>query len=140
MGIKVERVIPASRGKVWSELADLASHASWMKDAVEVEFLGASRSGVGTRMRVPTRVGPLRTVDILEVTEWVEGQSITVDHKGLVSGTGRFSLEGDDPTTVVWEETLRFPWWLGGSVAALIARPFLGAIWRGNLRHFAGRL
>ncbi|MEX1249314.1 MAG: SRPBCC family protein [Acidimicrobiia bacterium] len=137
MGIKIERVIPASREKVWSELADLASHATWMKDAVEVEFLGTARSGVGTRMRVPTKVGLFRTVDILEVTEWVEGQSMGVDHKGLVSGTGRFSLEGDDPTTVVWEETLRFPWWLGGPVVAFLARPILRWIWKGNLQRFS---
>lgn len=139
MGIRVEKSIRASREAVWSELANLANHASWMKDAVELEFLGAKQSGIGTRMRVPTRVGPLRTIDILEVTGWIEGESISVNHEGLVSGSGRFSLDGDDPTVVVWEETLRFPWWMGGPVAALFARPILRAIWAGNLRRFAAQ-
>ncbi|MEX0795612.1 MAG: SRPBCC family protein [Acidimicrobiia bacterium] len=139
MGIRVEKSINASRDEVWSELADLATHASWMKDAVAIEFLGGKESGIGTRMRVPTRVGPLRTIDIIEVTGWVDGESISVDHEGLVSGSGQFSLDGDDPTLVIWEETLRFPWWLGGPIAAAFARPILRAIWAGNLNRFAER-
>lgn len=139
MGIRIEKSISASRHDVWSELADLATHASWMKDAVEIEFLGGKQSGNGTRMRVPTRVGPFRTTDILEVTGWVEGESISVDHEGLVSGSGQFSLDGDDPTLVIWEETLRFPWWLGGPIAAAFASPILRAIWAGNLNRFEAR-
>lgn len=139
MGIRVEKSINASRDEVWSGLADLASHASWMKDAVEIEFLGVKQSGIGARMRVPTRVGPFRTIDILEVTDWVDGESITVNHEGFVSGSGRFSLEGDHPTLVVWEETLRFPWWIGGPFSAVLARPILRAIWTGNLRRFAAQ-
>lgn len=139
MGIRVEKSIQANREAVWSELANLANHASWMKDAVELEFLGAQRSGIGTRMRVPTRVGPFRTTDVLEVTGWVEGESISVDHEGLVSGSGQFILDGDAPTVIVWEETLRFPWWVGGPVTAVFARPILRAIWAGNLRRFAAQ-
>ena len=139
MGIRIETSIRASRDEVWSELANFATHPSWMKDAVEVEFLGGKQSGIGTRMKVPTRVGPFRTTDIHEVTGWLEGESISVDHEGLVSGNGRFSLEGDDPTVVIWEETLRFPWWLGGPVAAAVARPILRSIWTGNLDRFAKR-
>ncbi len=139
MGIRVAKSISATRAVVWSELADLATHASWMKDAVEIEFLGEKQSGVGTTMRVPTRVGPFRTTDIIEVTGWVEGESISVDHKGLVSGSGRFSLAGDNPTLVIWDETLRFPWWLGGPIAAAFGRPILRAIWAGNLERFAKR-
>ncbi|MGF1616258.1 MAG: SRPBCC family protein [Acidimicrobiia bacterium] len=140
MGIRVEKSISATRNEVWSELANLATHASWMKDAVEIEFLGVEQSGIGTRMRVPTRVGPFRTTDILEVTGWVDGESITVAHEGLVSGSGRFNLDGDDPTSVIWEETLRFPWWLGGPIAAVFARPILRAVWRGNLGRLAERV
>ena len=77
MGIRVEKSINAHRRQVWLELADLANHDSWMKDAVEIEFLGTKQAGIGTRMRVPTRVGPFRTTDIIEVTGWVDGESIS---------------------------------------------------------------
>jgi carbon monoxide dehydrogenase subunit G len=139
MEIRIEQEVRAPREEVWKELSDLGSHASWMRDAREVQFLGESTSGVGTRMRVPTRIGPVRTNDILEVTDWVEGKSMTVRHLGIVSGTGQFRLEGDGPTVVIWEEELRFPWWLGGLIAAMAARPFLDLIWSGNLKRFAAR-
>lgn len=108
-----------------------------MRDALEIEFLDESKAGVGTRMRVPTRVGPFRTVDVIEVTSWVEGRSIGVVHRGLVTGTGAFRLDGDDPTVVAWEEELVFPWWLGGRLTAFFAGPVLRRFWEGNLRRFA---
>lgn len=109
-----------------------------MKDAISVEFLGIADSGMGTRMRVPTRVGPFRTTDIIEVVRWVEGISIGVEHRGLVSGSGNFRLYPDEAGTLVeWTEDLRFPWWLGGPLTAWLAAPVLRWIWRGNLARFA---
>lgn len=140
MSIRVEREIPASKESVWRELSNLADHPTWMKDAMAIEFLGNSTAGIGTRMLVPTRVGPFRTTDVLEITSWDEGNSIGVVHQGMVSGHGEFRLVGDSPTTIVWEEELTFPWWLGGPVTAFIARPILRRIWAGNLRRFAARL
>jgi carbon monoxide dehydrogenase subunit G len=137
--IRIQEEIPAPRKEVWRALSDLGSHAAWMKDAEEIEFLGESRSGVGTRMRVPTGVGPLRTRDVMEITGWVEGESMSVSHRGVVRGTGQFRLEGQGPTVVIWEESLRFPWWLGGPITAMAARPILKRIWVGNLRRFATR-
>jgi hypothetical protein len=42
--------------------------------------------------------------------------------------------DGRPPTRVTWDERLRFPWWLGGPVAGLVAAPVLRRVWRGNLR------
>ena len=132
--IEVTRDIPVPHDQVWDALADLASHAEWMKDAESIKFIGDSRRGVGTVMEVETKVGPLRTLDVLEVTEWHEGSSIGVLHKGLITGRGNLGAtprNGD--TRVTWVEELRFPWWLGGPITAGIAGAVLGAIWRGNL-------
>jgi hypothetical protein len=106
-----------------------------MRDAESIEFVTEQQSGVGTEMRVKTVVGPLRTIDIMEVTGWVEGQSITVVHRGVVTGEGTLTARADGTVTLVsWDEELRFPWWLGGAITAWLARPVLSAIWRGNLR------
>ncbi len=92
-------------------------------------------------MRVPTRIGIFRTTDILEVVDWVDGQSIAVSHQGVVSGSGRFTLSGDDvETTLTWTEDIVFPWWVGGVVTAWLARPVLKLIWSGNLNRFALQL
>lgn len=86
-------------------------------------------------MEVLTVIGPLRTTDIMEVVGWDEGHSIEVRHEGLITGTGTLRVEGvGNGSKVIWDETLEFPWWLGGPVAAWLAGPVLTAVWRGNLR------
>jgi len=120
---------------VWAAVADLASHAEWMRDAESIVFLGDQRRGKGTMMRVETVVGPFRTADVMEVVGWDEGSTIEVAHQGLVKGRGTLEARPvGEGTMVTWEETLAFPWWLGGAATAWMARPVLAAIWRGNLR------
>lgn len=132
--IEVIRDMPIRHDLVWEALADLRSHAEWMKDAESVEFATEMERGVGTAMRVATRVGPFRTMDVIEVTGWTESESIDVIHKGLVTGSGTLAVSRTNGSTrVSWIENLRFPWWLGGPVTALLAKPVLAAIWRGNL-------
>jgi uncharacterized protein YndB with AHSA1/START domain len=137
--IMVSIDIPRPIGDVWDEAARLDRHAEWMADAEHIEFLDDRRSGVGTAMRVRTRVGPIVMHDDITVEEWAEPRLITVSHNGLVSGIGSFVFE---PTTggtrFSWHEDLEFPWYLGGGLTALFARPVLTRIWRGNLERFAG--
>lgn len=128
--------MPVPLETVWGALADLASHTVWMKDAHSIDFVTAQRAGVGTRMKVKTLVGPLRTIDEMEVVRWDEGRAIEVIHTGLVEGQGTFTIAEPTPgeTDVHWDEELSFPWWLGGPLTAIFARPVLAGIWRGNLR------
>ena len=128
-------MIDAPQQDVWAALADLGSHDRWMRDAESIVFVTDQTSGVGTRMQVKTVVGPLRTVDEMEVVGWVEGESISVVHQGLITGRGVLAATADgDRTEVTWEEELTFPWYLGGAITAWLAKPVLGSIWRGNLR------
>lgn len=116
-------------------MADLKSHTGWMRDARSIEFTSEHHRGEGTRMEVLTVVGPFRTKDIMEVVGWAEGRSIKVRHEGLVTGEGTLQVEAvGEGSRVIWDETLSFPWWLGGQVTAWLARPVLAAVWRGNLR------
>ena len=134
-------VIQAPLDRVWSEAADLPSHAEWMADAESIEFLTEQRSGVGTQMRVETVVGPLRTTDLMVVTDWHHGHAIGVDHQGLVTGRGHFRLAPvAGGTRFTWTEELTFPWFLGGPVTAFFAKPVLGWIWRRNLEGLKRRI
>lgn len=134
--------IAAPLDAVWSEAADLASHVEWMADAERIDFLSNERSGVGTRMAVETKVGPLTTTDIIEVTEWVEPRTIGVVHSGVVTGTGAFMIEALDEqnTRFTWREQLDLPWFFGGPIGGVFARPIFSWIWRRNLSRLKARL
>jgi hypothetical protein len=140
--VRVSEAIPAERRRVWSELARIEDHVAWMMDATEIRFLGATRSGVGTRFECDTKVGPIRLTDVMEITEWEDSEAIGVRHDGVVSGSGRFILtEAAGPATMVgWEEQLSFPWWLGSTVGELLAKPVFTAMWRRNLRRLGRRI
>ena len=127
-GIRVQVVIDAAPATVWASVSDISSHVQWMDDAVAIRFQTDQRAGVGTRFDCETRVGPLRTTDTMEVTEWVPERAIAIRHQGLVKGEGRFTLRGlGSGTEFTWEERLSFPVWL--------ARPVLIRVWRKNLRN-----
>lgn len=139
--LTVRATVDAMPAVVWGELAEVPRHVEWMADAVAIRFLGDLRRGVGTTFECETRVGPLRTVDRMEITRWIDGHEIGVRHTGLVTGEGVFQLtpvdDADDRTHVTWTENLTFPWYLGGPITALVARPVLRHIWQGNLRRLA---
>ncbi|MGH9231646.1 MAG: hypothetical protein ACRD07_23490, partial [Acidimicrobiales bacterium] len=63
--ICVQATIDAPRGAVWARLADIADHVQWMADARAIRFTSERRSGVGTTFECETRIGPIRTTDVM---------------------------------------------------------------------------
>ncbi len=127
-------IIRAAPAVVWQLASNLAAQPEWMRDLVAVRFASAQRSGPGVVMECDTRIGPFRLTDRIVVSEWQECRTIAIRHEGLVTGTGRFSIEPDlVGTRLTWIEELRFPWWLGGPVAGAAARPALTATFRRDL-------
>ena len=111
--ISVEAIIEAPLEEVWEFVEDIQSHVNWMDDAVSIHFVGARQQGVGTTFDCETQIGPFKLTDRIEITEWVERKTIGVSHKGLVSGSGRFTLLQLDPKrTTFTEESLvyHFGW------------------------------
>ena len=113
---------------VWRHLSDIPSHVEWMADAAWIRMTGPRT------FECETRVGPLRTLDRMEVVRWRPGREITVRHTGLVTGTGTFALQwlGPRRTRFVWSEDLDLPWYFAPPAARLVLR----VLWRGNLRRF----
>jgi hypothetical protein len=140
--VVVSTIIDRPVSVVWDDVKDLASHVEWMADADAIRFTTENRSGVGTGFECETRIGPLRTIDVMEITDWVDERCIGVHHRGLITGTGAFTLSpvGSEQTEFRWQETLTFPWWLGGPFASRIAAPILAVIWRRNLSRLRRRL
>jgi uncharacterized protein YndB with AHSA1/START domain len=129
-----EVVIAAAPATVWGIVSDLAAQPDWMHDAKDIRFASAARTGVGVVMHCDTAIGPIKLTDTLVVAAWEEGREIAIRHSGAVSGTGRFTLQPDPAgTRFRWQEDLHFPWWLGGLLAGMVARPVLAATWRRDL-------
>lgn len=140
MKIKVSVTIPASPAVVWDDVENIANHVEWMADAESIEFLSHRHEGLDTSFVCVTKVGPLRLRDTMTITEWAPRKAMGIRHEGLVRGAGRFTLKSKrGATKFTWTERLTFPWYLGGSVAAIFAKPVLRAIWKRNLRRLAAR-
>jgi hypothetical protein len=137
--VRVDVAIPTTVDVVWEDVRDIASHVEWMADAESITFTSEQRDGVGTTFDCVTKVGPIRLVDRMEITEWEPRRTMGVRHVGLVTGDGRFLLEridgADGRTRFTWDERLSVPWWLGGPLAT----PVLRLIWKRNLRRLRDR-
>jgi uncharacterized protein YndB with AHSA1/START domain len=138
-GIVVSIEIDATPARVWEVVEPVERHIDWMHDAVAIRFTSEQTRGTGTEFLCDTKVGPIKLVDRMEITEWVPGQVIGVRHTGLVTGSGRFTLTPIDlgrRTRFTWQEDLVFPWWMAGPLGAWVGGKIaLGPIWRRNLRN-----
>jgi hypothetical protein len=131
--ITVRRRVRADVETVWDALADIAAHVERMADARSIRFTSGVTEGVGTAFECVTKVGPIRLIDRMEVTEWVPEQAMAVRHTGIVTGEGRFTLAPiRGRTELAWTESLAFPWWIPSRPASLVMKQ----IWRWNLRSF----
>jgi hypothetical protein len=133
-GIRVSTLIGAPRPEVWNVVRDIGAHVRWMNDAKAIRFTSPRQSGVGTTFECDSRLGPLHVTDRMEVIEWRDGRAMTIRHTGAVRGVGRFTLKRRRHGTLfVWQEKLRFPWWMGGVVGSTVAAPFFRRVWKKNL-------
>lgn len=138
--IRVRAHYPETPAVIWNELRVIERHVTWMADARALTFESDQREGVGTAFRVRTKIGPFATTDRMTITRWVPNRVMGVEHRGLVRGTGQFTLQPDPAgSEVTWEETLHFPWWFAGPIGAAFAAPVLRAIWSANLERLGER-
>ena len=134
--IEISIELGVSPAKLWDELRHIDRHVNWMNDAVSLTFLSATTEGIGTSFRCLTKVGPLKTNDVMTITQWEEEKSMGVEHVGLITGSGVFTIAGHgDSSTITWKEDLTFPWWMFGPVGSFVASPILRLIWKKNLRN-----
>ena len=67
--IQVSTVINKPLTTVWDEVKIMENHVNWMEDAAKIDFLSDNTSGIDTKMKVLTKVGPISLNDIITVTE-----------------------------------------------------------------------
>ena len=135
--------LDATPTEVWAIVEPIEDHTDWMADAVGIRFETEQTRGVGTKFLCDTKVGPIKLVDHMEITEWTpatatQDGSMGVKHTGIVTGSGIFTLEplaGGERTKFTWTEDLDFPWYFGGRLGEIIGgKLVLSFIWKRNLR------
>jgi len=133
--IRVSTIINKPLEVVWDEVKIMKNHVNWMQDAAKIDFLSLNESGIDTKMKVLTKVGPFSLNDIITVTKWEEMNSIGVVHEGIVTGEGTFYLSENDEnsTKFEWIEELKAPYYLGGPIAEFFGGFVLKFIWKKNL-------
>jgi uncharacterized protein YndB with AHSA1/START domain len=140
--VEVRRRIGAPPEAVWTVLADVAGHVSWMEDARAITFTTAGPVGHGTGFDCVTVIGPVRLVDHMEITSWEPGRAIAIRHVKPIAGTGRITLapttDGSPATVVTWSEDLTLPWWLGGPAGDVVAARILHRVWGRSLANLEG--
>ena len=140
--VTISITIAAPLDAVWDELERIEDHVDWMADAESIEFHTDQRRGIGTTFTCRTKIGPLRTSDVMTIDAWDDHRAIGVTHAGAVTGTGRFTLDAPSTTTTVvtWDEQLTFPWYFGGALGAFAATPVFRWIWSRNLVRLRARV
>jgi hypothetical protein len=133
--VEASRNLPPTPERVWSSIERWEEQSRWIRDAVWVRLLTTERSGVGARIEVLNRVlqVPLFT-EQLEVVGWDPPRRMVMAHRSFVRGTGTWSLEPVDGSTMfTWTEELSLPIPILGELALLVYRPFLRRLMRGSL-------
>jgi hypothetical protein len=126
---------------VWAAMEHIETHTEWMADAVAITFRTEQRQGVGTEFECLTRIGPFTTTDVMTVTEWRPGVEMGIEHRGVVTGRGSFTLQAlpGGMTELCWHEQLSYPWWMGGPVGERTSKPVFERIWRANLHRLRAK-
>lgn len=134
--VRASVVIEATPAEVWAAVEHVELHVDWMHDATAIRFTSPQHAGVGTTFDCDTKIGPIKLVDRMEITAWDPERTMGVRHVGIVTGTGAFTLRdaGRNRTEFLWDETLTFPWWMGGSLGGRVGAVVLGLVWKRNLR------
>ena len=120
-------------------LIDWERQANWMPDVAWVRVIGPDRQ-LGARVEVRTKVLgiPLAT-DVLTVTGWDPPRRLEVHHRGVVVGSGVWSLEATAPggTRLRWTEEIRMPPPILGDLALWLYGPVQRWMVRRSLRNLA---
>lgn len=136
--VRTSVTVARPREDVWNVLADVQRQPEWMRDALSIEMLTDGPMRVGSRMKVPTKIGVFRTTDIMEVTAYDPPERWTVVHRGVVTGEGTFTLraDGEASTEVEWCERLAAPLGALGRFGMTLFRPVLRRQFQDDLDRF----
>lgn len=129
--------IATTKEVLWRYLINFEDQPRWMKDAIEIRVRQRSDEIVGTTFETLTKVGPLKTTDVMQVVSVIENRMIEIEHQGLIGGRGFFEVHDFTPGNCIfyWIEELTFPWYLGAAITEQLAGIVLRQIFQRDLNN-----
>ena len=97
-------MIRASPRAVWDVVADIEGHGAWQVDVADIRMTSTRRRGAGTSYDVRARIGPIRMVIPMTITEWRDRRSVSTRYDGSLRGQGTITVKrhGRGRTKVTW--------------------------------------
>lgn len=118
--------INAPPSMVWPYLVDWERLGSWMLEASEFRVLTDHSEGVGVVAEATIRIGPISTVDRIQVTVWEPPALLELEHVGWVKGHGVMESHAlDAATRLHWKERLIPPWGALGALGIRVWKPMM---------------
>jgi hypothetical protein len=137
--IDMAETMPGPPEMVWELITDWEHQDDWMLEASDFRVTSARREGIGVEAEATIRMGGITTRDRVRVAGWQPDRLLTIEHAGWVPGRGEIHLTpmGRGFTHVYWREVLEPPLGIVGTVGLRAFRPWMGRVFRRDLRVLA---
>ena len=118
--------IRASQQAVFNYVSDWEKQSDWIKFTTVHKLSNVTDEDVN--LLAVTRLGPIRLLDTMVVTDWQPFERIVVEHTGrLILGKGIFSVKRltSNSCEFTWQEITPVPFGQVGAIALAMIKPIL---------------
>ena len=135
-------MIRASQQTIFDYVSDWEKQSDWILFTT-VKQLSNSAKRQDADLLAETKLGPIKLVDTMVVTDWQPFKRIVVEHTGrVILGKGIFSVHkiSDDSCEFTWEEITPVPFGLIGRVGLTIIMPVIKLLFNSSLKTLKANL
>lgn len=112
---------------VFSHLVDWQNQSEWMVGTSVEPYTGNGRH-LGDQIKAITKIGPIRILDTMAITDWSPPHRCSVVHTGkVIKGTGTFLVRyiSKDKSSFIWSEYTELPLGIVGLIGWYLAKPII---------------
>lgn len=134
--------IRANQQTIFDYVSDWEKQSDWILFTT-VKQLSNAGQRQDAILLAETKLGPIKFVDTMAVTDWQPFVRIVVEHTGrIILGKGVFSVRkiSDDSCEFTWEEITPVPFGLIGQVGLVILRPVIKLLFNSSLKRLKANL
>lgn len=134
--------IRASQRTIFDYISNWEKQSDWIMFTT-VSRLSDSAIQQDLNLLAITKIGPVRLVDTMVVTDWQPFNRIVIEHTGrIVLGKGIFSVQkvSNDSCKFVWQEITPVPFGLIGQIGLAIFKPIINVPFNMSLKRLKSNI